>query len=156
MEVCCLLRHTAPFLSEEALWYSRERHVSLRLEKNSQTRPGRRPAEGLRHPWKGDIARRPCQEAAARDTPRWGAAAPSQDVRTQHERMRLTQEHNGNQGYGTRRLTPTGHQFQRWGLTVEAARHRAHQGAQRVESPRTRPEAMGLLLPSGEVSATPH
>jgi hypothetical protein len=80
--------------------------VSTTSIASSQTRTGRRPAEGLRHSWKGDVARRPFQEAAARDTPRWGAAAPAQGVRTQHERMRLTQGHNTHVEEGTRKLIP--------------------------------------------------
>ena len=56
----------------------------------------------------------------------------------------------------TRRLMPRGRQLQRWGLTMGAARRRAHVTCAAGREPDNSTERMGLLLPSGEVRATPH
>jgi hypothetical protein len=113
-----MLRHTAPFLREDLVRDSPEHRVALHTARQPTYQ---RQAEGLRHAWQGTVRRRPCQGAAAGDTPRRWAAAASQGVQTQHERVRWAQEQTEHREQGTRSVMPRGHQLQWWGPTMWAA-----------------------------------
>jgi hypothetical protein len=57
---------------------------------------------------------------------------------------------------GTRSVTPGGLQLQWWGLTMEAARHRAHVTCAAGREPDNSTKRMGLFLSEERVHATPH
>jgi hypothetical protein len=158
MEIMLTLPHTAPFLRKDLVRYSREHRVSIMT---ASTPTQRRPARGLRHAWQGDVSRRPCQGAAPGDTPRRWAAAASQGVKTQRERATDTETHNesgtGNaKSDALRAPAPVVGPHDGGSSHTPACVAGVDRSPQRVESPTTRPRGMGLLLPNGEVCATPH